>query len=396
MVNDPLDCVRRLGEVAGLAPQERRSFDWQAIEQGLGLRLPGDYKALAELFPRGWFRMFAMVEPPADKGRFLTDDAVMGLEYLRQVRASRESPFPFPVFPERGGVLPWGAIRSPGQAYWLTGPGDPDDWPVITATETGDHWERYDGPACQFLTEVAAGRYDASGFPDLYQESGGDWAHRIDLAERPVFTPVPATQTAVPAAPSPGQIAAMQADAWPAQGRLLRRRGRPANVIAELRGLIGPPPAEVSAVDWADVHVRAGFRLPADYREFVDAYGPGTLGDIRIMAPGQPPEMDLFGLLDRKHAEASGALMPFYPDPGGTVSWGETPSGYTCAWGPTDDDPDQWIAVVMDPPLLGYSTRADLSFSSLLADHVRQDPGKTRLMRDPGAGPVTFTPYRQP
>jgi len=97
--------------------------------------------------------------------------------------------------------------------------------------------------------------------------------------------------------------------------------------MAELRGLIGAPPARVPEVDWADVHARLGLRLPADYREFIDAYGPGTLGDIRIMAPGQPPEMDLFALLERTHAQAGyEGMVPFYPDPGGTVSWGETPA----------------------------------------------------------------------
>lgn len=187
------------------------------------------------------------------------------------------------------------------------------------------------------------------------------------------------------------------AELWPAQGRLLQGFGRPVNVMAEVHGLIGPPPVQVAKVDWPGVHARLGFRLPADYREFIDAYGPGTLGDIRITAPGQPPGMDLFALLERKHIQAGGGLgTPFYPDPGGTVSWGETGSGYTCAWGPTDDDPDQWIAVLIDPNLLGYNTKADRSFSGLLVDHVRQDPVRTRLLRDPGSGPVTFTPASDP
>jgi len=163
-----------------------------------------------------------MVQLPTGSGRLLSDYAVVELDYLREVRASGESSFPFPVFPEPGGVLPWGSIRSPGHAYWLTGPEDPDDWPVIAATHNGGYWDRFDGSACQFLAEVAAGRYEASVFPDLYQESGGDWFHWIDLAGRPVFTPFPSPPPPVPPVPGPAELAGLPAQFWQAQGRMLR------------------------------------------------------------------------------------------------------------------------------------------------------------------------------
>jgi hypothetical protein len=140
--------------------------------------------------------------------------------------------------------------------------------------------------------------------------------------------------------------------------------------MAELRSLIGAPPARVPQVDWTGVHARLGFRLPADYREFIDAYGPGTLGDIQIMAPDQPAETDLFTLLERAHAQARDLPMPFYPESGGSVAWGETPGGYTWAWGPAEDDPDQWIAVLITqtPEASGQAARAGRSFTSLLVD----------------------------
>jgi hypothetical protein len=37
---------------------------------------------------------------------------------------------------------------------------------------------------CEFLTEVALGRFDASGFKDDYRWRGQD---RIDIPSRPVF-----------------------------------------------------------------------------------------------------------------------------------------------------------------------------------------------------------------
>ena len=394
-MSDRADCVRRLAELAGIGQPEPRAFDWAAIEDHLGLRLPADYKLLAESFPEGWFRLFVSVRLPeqqeSGKPRLLSDYAVTELDYLREVRASGESPFPHPVFPEPGGVLPWGSIRSPGLAFWLTGPGDPDDWPVIAATDPGDHWERFDGPVCEFLTEVAAGRYDATGFPDLYRENGERW---IDLATRPVFTPFPPPRA--PLQPVPDRP---MEQFWPV---LLRQfeSSSPVNEMAALRELVGAPPAGVPAVDWADVHARLGLQLPADYREFIDTYGPGTLGDVRIMAPGQPPEMDLFALLARKYTQVhevnrdDGVYPPFYPETGGTVCWGET-AGWTCAWLPGAADPDRWAAAVVGADATLWDTHfgVGISFSTMLKAYIQQDSLRTLLVRDEPAGPVTYKPY---
>ncbi len=400
--------MRRLAEIAGVAAKESsRSFDWAAIEGDLGVRLPADYKLLAESFPGGSFRGWVRVRLPErtgdDRPRLLSDFAAAELEALREFRETGECVFPFPLFPEPGGVLPWGWLDSPGVAYWLTGPGDPDEWPVIVATEEGDYWERLDGPACEFLAEVAAGRYDASGFPD---HSRGHGDHRIDLAPRPVFEPDSAVPPpAVQQVPPLRQILRQIADFWP---MFLQGAQRPVSEMAALRELIGAPPAGVRAVDWAGVHARLGFRLPADYREFIDTYGPGTLGDIQIMAPGAPGRMDLFELLEWRYAqvrEAGRDLVfrpPFYPEPGGTVCWGEASGewseasgGWTCGWAPGSADPDEWTVVIMpNASLASFSQEDGLSFSAMLRQHAQQDRFALLPLRDPAAGPVTFTPCK--
>jgi hypothetical protein len=52
------DWVRRLAELAGVSASAGTVFDWEAIEGDLGLRLPADYRLLAESFPEGTFRRF--------------------------------------------------------------------------------------------------------------------------------------------------------------------------------------------------------------------------------------------------------------------------------------------------------------------------------------------------
>ena len=177
----------------------------------------------------------------------------------------------------------------------------------------------------------------------------------------------------------------------------------PVNEFAALRELAGPPPGQAPNVDWAAVQARLGFGLPADYRAFADTYGPGTFGDVRIAVPGGPAEMDLFALLARKYDQIRDLARhewdaPVYPEPGGMISWGETTSGYTCAWAPASADPDQWTVVVIDPsPALNeYTIQAGMSFSTVLKQHAEQEPGLDIGLlppRPPSAGSVTFTPY---
>ncbi len=121
--------------------------------------------------------------------------------------------------------------------------------------------------------------------------------------------------------------------------------------------------------------------------------------------PGAPGRMDLFELLEWKYAQVRElsrdlvARAPFYPEPGGTVCWGEAcrgeeSGGWTCGWAPRSADPDEWSVVIMpNANLAGWSHEEGLSFSGVLVHHARQDGLGLLPRRDPAAGPVTFTPY---
>ncbi len=406
---DSASCIRELARLASVSLNGRVEYDWAEIERAVGLRLPEDYKQLSEFFPDGWFRQFARVgkpDRPESGPQWLDSFAMSQLETLRTWRAEGHGRFPYPLFPEPGGLLPWGAVREAGYGFWLTDPsGSPEKWPVVTASQQCEHWDLFDGTLCEFLTEVAAGRYDASRFSEgpvrvMMNPSGPPTrtAQPIILSERPVFEP-----DSVPVPDSQGQRASeTRPDFW--QTRLRRLGGRLAvNEMVSLRELIGPSPASALPVEWGAVQRRLGFTLPADYREFIDTYGPGTLGNIRITAPGAGGMWDLFALLDRKYSQVldlsrnPGTDPPFYPEPGGTVCWGETAAGWNCAWAPVGPDPEAWYAVVIPPTLRGFRTRAGISFSAMLAEHAAQAPGDHQglvPLPESDAGPVTFTPHR--
>ena len=391
------DQVRRLAAATGISATAGRSYDWAAIEAGLGMELPPDYKLIAESFPDGWFRMFAEVWLPDNQTRFLSDYALDIMDTVRELREDEDFAdleFPFPAYPAPGGLLLCGSLRCPGYVYWLTGPGDPGKWPLVLAYEEYNYWQRFDGSLCEFLTEVALGRFDASGFPDDYKWQGQD---RIDIASRPVFGhEEPAEEGMVwppmPPVPDPGF--------WE---RVLPAMDRPApeNEMPALREMIGAPPVSVPVVDWDAVHARLGLVLPSDYREFIDAYGPGTFGEVRILAPGGTGEWDLFVLLAQRHAQVHGAErdsrldVPCYPEAGGVVSWGVTGDGRTLAWAPADPHPDRWVvALIRANQSMSLERLNDrTSFSAALWYYAEHDHARDLLtIAYPGNAAVRFTP----
>lgn len=403
---DSADLVRRLVDLAGVPAAKGLAFDWTQIEQDLALELPEDYRLLAETLPPGWFRRFVRpsrpVNLPGGTQRLLAEAEGRKLNALWEWRATGRGQVPYPLYPEPGGLLPWGRVRNYGCAFWLTGDSDPVEWPVIVASNSFSHWERYDGTMCEFLIEVATARYDASGFTDgpvkVTVDKAGNIstsAQPIILADRPVFEPD--RVRSVP--PAPSRPAVPPRTYWQDK---LRAAGEwsPVNEIPALREMIGKPASRVARVDWGAVHAQLGFDLPSDYREFIDAYGPGTFGNIRIAAPGVPGEMDLFALMLRKYRKIRsvihvGTSPPFFPEPGGTVCWGETADGWICGWAPVGNNPDEWTVaeILADPQLRSVAVSPGMSFSSMLKEHAGPTNFRQLPPWDAAAGPLTFTPY---
>jgi hypothetical protein len=251
----------------------------------------------------------------------------------------------------------------------------------------------------EFLLAVAECRYDASHFSDgpvRYVGGVEILLHPMDLSEHPVFNPDPPGQEERPPLGPPEEY-------WLDRLMDVSWDQLPVDDLAAVRQLAGPPPPRAGPVDWAAVHGRLGFALPADYRAFIDAYGPGTFGDIHIAAPGAPGKMELFAFLNCIYNQVRDLPRdawdpPYYPEPGGAICCGQTTSGWLIAWAPVRHDPDQWTVAAIEPSptLNATSFRVGLSFTTTLKQHAQQRPGMARGLlppRDPAAGPVTFTPY---
>jgi hypothetical protein len=363
-----MDRVARLAALVGVPDRKRNDVDWPAVESSIGLGLPAEYKRLVETFPDGVFQGLVRVNRPGDHHEPVTQFLgfyAYQLEDMRQFQAGGGA-IPYPIFPEPGGLLPWATGPRAEPFFWLTQGEDPDAWPVVAASFDLTGWQAFPGTTCEVLLDVVQGRLDASIFG-------------VDLAAgAPSFTTI--DDQAPSGTPPPA----------------LSGSGRTANEFAALAELIGPAAGTPRPVDWAHVEEFMGVRLPADYRSFVDTYGPGTFGEIAVTAPGAPAGLDLYALLRRaiETARAPDTIrtVPICPEPGGLIAWGETTDGWTFSWSPGHPDPDRWSVVLYSREFLAHL--ADLSFSQFLLRYAQGAPEILDVLgrAAPPVTPVRFTP----
>ena len=125
---------------------------------GRTLRLPIDYLRFLELYGAGEFNRYITVlsidnpHPPYDilaATRYET-------EILRAGREARGDDWPdYPLWPEPGALLEWGACGT-DSFYWLT-EGEPDDWPVVALRETELTEYRVEISATEYLLGLLGG-----------------------------------------------------------------------------------------------------------------------------------------------------------------------------------------------------------------------------------------------
>ncbi|SHF13683.1 SMI1/KNR4 family protein [Streptoalloteichus hindustanus] len=137
--------------------------DWLTVERGLGTPLPSDYKELFSRFPSGVFRNSVRVfSPVEDDDGWLPFKAnvdevleVIGdedLEYLESVD--------YRLFPEPGGLLPWGDDLQGGMFFWLTQSANPDEWWTAYYNQSMDEWREHSGPMTKVILEVLTNEGD--------------------------------------------------------------------------------------------------------------------------------------------------------------------------------------------------------------------------------------------
>jgi hypothetical protein len=152
--NRNVSWVQRIVDAVG-PPEMASMIDWAAAEEGIGTRLPADYKELFTVFGEGEFSGYLDLYPPVESA---TASIASWLRSMRRaaetIPNAREGYAPYGLFaPGVTGLLPWGGSVQADEFCWLVDGGDPDAWPVVARTHS-EGWQRYSMTMSEFVYRV--------------------------------------------------------------------------------------------------------------------------------------------------------------------------------------------------------------------------------------------------
>lgn len=155
--------LRALMEIAPPTTREREVFEpWPIVEQQLGTPLPADYKALLEVYGgAGLFGDEIVVHSPFSKNQLFNSQSVAAWKIpgLRELRDSTPQDFPWPLWPERFGWIPWGSGGN-GETYWWVTTGEPDFWGTAISEARGPSMEYFGNSMSWLLYKLCTGEIE--------------------------------------------------------------------------------------------------------------------------------------------------------------------------------------------------------------------------------------------
>ena len=147
-------------------PDEAYSGSWGAIEADLGTELPQDYKDFVRLYGHGNFMEFLAVHVPVSWSPYVTlQSEVRKICDTVRIVGSAYDNLPFPLWPEPGGLLPFGKTDFGDFLFWSPR-GRPDDWGVVVWDRGMGHYEAFSCDLTDFLAGLATGEIEPKEFPE--------------------------------------------------------------------------------------------------------------------------------------------------------------------------------------------------------------------------------------
>ncbi|MEU9131839.1 hypothetical protein AB0D08_27665 [Kitasatospora sp. NPDC048540] len=159
-------------EVAALTgwSGDRWLVDWESAERELGLRLPRDYKLLAETFGAGTFDDILSLCVPGSHG----------LDLIVADHADFSAPAPSSGPTAR--LLEW-ATADECSFCWLVEDQDPEKWPVFARSDKWDPWERFDCSAGEFLHRMLSDPQHPYSLAEYSETHGFTSATEVEQAK---------------------------------------------------------------------------------------------------------------------------------------------------------------------------------------------------------------------
>ena len=151
----------RLAKLLGIYRSDRAANlnpVWSDVEQSLGLALPITYKMLVDLFGASSWGDFLYVLSPFDESLNLQRRGKQILDADRQSRSTFPSHYPFGLYPEPNGLLPW-AVTDNGDTLYFVTFGPPDDWSTLIRGPRAPEFEVSFLTPSLLVHHISAGTY---------------------------------------------------------------------------------------------------------------------------------------------------------------------------------------------------------------------------------------------
>jgi hypothetical protein len=152
-------------------PVETHGRKWSVVEQEIGTRLPDDYKMFIEQYGSGRINSFIWIFNPFSSNQYinLNYKIINQLEVLKTLAQDFGEKCPYPLFPQSGGLLPFGETDNGDAIYWLTR-GDPNAWQVVVNQARGPKYEEFALNTTNFLAGILTHKVNCTVFPKSLQE----------------------------------------------------------------------------------------------------------------------------------------------------------------------------------------------------------------------------------
>lgn len=124
---------RLRGEVAPPEIPFAAQGDWDDVEATLGLVLPSDYMTLVSTYGSGMFCGFVSALSPFvcnPKWSLIGYVHSTLVAYKSYVDSKVLSSIPYPLYPEKGGLVPFGTTENSNCLNWLA-QGSQDEWELV-------------------------------------------------------------------------------------------------------------------------------------------------------------------------------------------------------------------------------------------------------------------------
>ncbi|MEM8534476.1 MAG: SMI1/KNR4 family protein [Chloroflexota bacterium] len=143
---------------------------WETFELSTGMSLPSDYKEYLGIFGTGVVGGVITPYNPFCKRTLLRASYTCRNWMGQAIAISRHKQqfgtevFPYPLYPEPDGVLPWGATDNGDQLFWLT-TGSPNEWSVVINEVRSSIFEQFACSMTAFLHDLIIGNIQSKIIP---------------------------------------------------------------------------------------------------------------------------------------------------------------------------------------------------------------------------------------